>query len=241
MRPKGTIYQFGKSDSHGEVFLAISRSTRFVYSLLRGTGAGLIAFAVLVALFTYGPIVKEELSYNIRSRNQQKSTESFVDVAKAERVVAVQKEAESLGINSYFSLSIPKIDASSNIVANVDAGNEEEYLAALKEGIAHAKGTFFPGQGNNIFVFAHSTDSPLNIARYNAIFYLLRKLEPGDDITVFFADQKYHYLVEEKIVTSPEDISWLTKDYGDEALILQTCDPPGTTWKRLLIIAKPIK
>ena len=240
MFPKGTIYQSGKSDLSGEVRLVLSRATRFAYTLVRGVGAGLVAFATLVALFTYGPIIKEELSYDIRSLNQQKSTEDFVDVAKAENVVAVQREAESLGINSYFSLSIPKIDASSNIVANVDAGKEEEYLAALKEGIAHARGTFFPGQGNNIFLFAHSTDSPLNIARYNAIFYLLRKLEPGDDITVFFADEKYRYQVEQVLVTSPEDISWLTKDYGDEALILQTCDPPGTTWKRLLVIAKPI-
>ena len=244
MRTKGTIYQAGKSDTHGEAILALSKAARFYYNFLRGLGAGLIGFAVIVVLFTYGPIIKEEVLYNFRNvtPNESKiSTESLVDVAEADRIVAVQQEAQEQGVNSYFSVVIPKINAASNVIANVDASSEEDYQAALKNGIAHAKGTYFPGQGNNIFLFAHSTDSPINIARYNAVFYLLRKLEPGDDITVFFADEKYRYQVEQKLVASPEDISWLTKDYGDEALILQTCDPPGTTWKRLLIIAKPIK
>lgn len=243
MRPKGTIYQAGKSGTHGEAIVALSEAVRFSYNLLRGLGAGLIGFAVISALFTYGPIVKEEFLYNIRSvvpDEPKISTESLVNVAEADRVVAVQKEAYEQGVNSYFSVVIPKIDASSNVIANVDAGNEEEYLAALKEGVAHAKGTYFPGQERNIYLFAHSTDSPINISHYNAVFYLLRKLEAGDKVIVYFADDKYVFEVEDKAIVEAEDTSWLTRDYGGERLILQTCDPPGTTWKRLVVIAKPV-
>ena len=243
MRPKGTIYQAGKSGTHGEAIVALPKAARFSYNLLRGLGAGLIGFAVISALFTYGPIVKEEFLYNIRSvvpDEPKISTESLVNVAEADRVVAVQKEAYEQGVNSYFSVVIPKIDASSNVIANVDAGNEEEYLAALKEGVAHAKGTYFPGQERNIYLFAHSTDSPINISHYNAVFYLLRKLEAGDKVIVYFADDKYVFEVEDKAIVEAEDTSWLTRDYGGERLILQTCDPPGTTWKRLVVIAKPV-
>ncbi len=135
---------------------------------------------------------------------------------------------------------MPKINAKSSVIANVDAAVEDEYFEALKSGIAHAKGTNFPGQGKNIFLFSHSTDSPLNIAQYNADFYLLRKLNSGDKIVVYFSDEKYVYEVDYKVVTGPADVSWFDNDLGGERLVLQTCDPPGTTWKRLIVIAKPV-
>lgn len=244
MFPKGTIYQSGKSGTRGEVTLALSKVARFFYNLARGVGAGLVGFAIIGLLFTYGPILKEEFLYNLRDLEGEPklvSTEELVDVAEADRVIAVQNEAESWGVGSYFSVVIPKIDAASNVIANVDASDEEEYKDALIEGVAHAKGTFFPTQGNNIYLFSHSTDSPVNIARYNAVFYLLRKLEEGDRIIVFFADKKYVYEVEQKVIVGAKDTSWIRKNYGSERLILQTCDPPGTTWRRLLVIAKPIQ
>lgn len=241
MFPKGTIYRAKQQRQHGEIVLSLGKTARFFYTLVRGAGAGLIAFALLTFLFTYGPIAKQELLYSLRGKTEPKeaiTTESLIDIAEADRVVEVQKEAESLGVNSYFSVVIPKIDASANVSANVDTASEEEYLSALKQGIAHAKGTYFPGQGKNIYLFAHSTDTSYNVATYNAVFYLLRKLEPGDKLIVFFADEKYVYEVEEKHVVDAEDTSYITRDYGSERLVLQTCDPPGTTWKRLLVIAK---
>lgn len=241
MFPKGTIYKAKEEKQHGEVVLKLGKTARFFYTLIRGAGAGLIAFAILTLLFTYGPIAKQELSYSFRGKTEPKeiiTRESLIEVAEADRVVEVQKEAQSLGVNPYFSVVIPEIDAAANVIANVDTANEEEYLSALKQGIAHAKGTYFPGQGRNIYLFAHSTDTSYNVATYNAVFYLLRKLEPGDQLVVFFADKKYVYEVEEKVVVDAADTSYITRDYGAERLVLQTCDPPGTTWKRLLVIAK---
>ncbi|MCK4588437.1 sortase [Candidatus Woesebacteria bacterium] len=242
MYPKRTIYQQGKSDLSGETILAPSFFGRLVYTLARGIGAGLIGFTIIGIIFTYGPIIKEEIYYAILGQQNRVETSSFgqiLEFAEAEKTKRVKEEAESFGVNSYFSIVIPKINAASNITANVDASNEKEYLEALKEGVAHAKGTYFPGQGNQIFLFAHSTDSSINVAKYNAVFYLLRKLEVGDRLIVFFADRKYEYEVEKKITISAKDTSWFTDSEGGERLILQTCDPPGTTWKRLLVITKP--
>ena len=168
------------------------------------------------------------------------TTQDYVDVAQAAQALDIQKEAEGYGVNSNYSLVIPKIEAYSNVVANVDTASEAAYEAALKRGVAHAAGTHFPGQGQMVYMFSHSTDASYNIARYNAVFYLLRKLEPGDQIITYFADKKYEYKVTEKVVVPADDTSWYTDPREGEHLVLQTCDPPGTTWKRLLVIAEPV-
>ena len=116
-------------------------------------------------------------------------------------------------------------------------------MGALKLGVAHAKGTGFPGGvGQNIYFFAHSTDSPINIIRYNAVFFLLRELESGDEIEVYFQGVKHRYAVFDKKIVEPTDTTYLMplNEGGIEQLILQTCWPPGTTLKRLLILAQPI-
>jgi len=236
MRPKGTIYNRKKSSRHGVTFISLPFIERTAYHLLRMVGAGFIGFTIIGFFFAYGPIFREEISYQTGVYNQ-KVTE--LSIAEAERIASVQKEAEYWGVESYFSVVVPKISAKADIIANVDPGNEKEYRDALKKGVAHAKGTYFPGQNKNIYLFSHSTDSPLNVDQYNAVFYLLRKLEKGDLIIVFFADQKYEYEVTEKIVTKASDTSYLNADVDSERLVLQTCDPPGTTWKRLLVLAKP--
>lgn len=248
MHPEGTIYNRGDSGSHGEKVLLLPWFVRATYRFIRIAGAGILAFSILAFAFSFGPIVSQEVSYDLKTvgLNTDKAKidaeENFgMQMAEANKILAVQKEAQSYGISSYFSIVIPKIDAASDIIANVDSSNEAEYKEALQKGVAHAKGTMFPSQGGTIFLFSHSTDSPVNVARYNAVFFLLRKLEKGDRIIIYFADKRYDYQVESKLITSPKDTSWLT-DRGDgERLILQTCDPPGTNWNRLLVIATPVR
>lgn len=243
MRIKGTIYNSKKSAPHGELILFLPTFVRLFYQLIRGTGAGLVAFAVLVFSFSFGPTIQKEISYELKQdgliKKENVSNSFELDTAKAEETIEVQKEAQSYGVTSHFSVVIPKIEAYANVIANVDTGDRDDYLDALSKGVAHAKGTYFPGQGGRIFLFSHSTDSPLNFARYNAIFYLLRKLEKGDGIIIFFADKKYVYEVIDKVVADPSDTSWLSPVKEGEELVLMTCDPPGTTWNRLLVVARP--
>lgn len=238
MYPSGLIYQRGDSDLHGNIYLEPSGPAKAFYFLARGIGAGLIGFAVISAIFTYGPVVSQEVSYDLLGPKSAPYTSG--DFALADATTAIQEEAASFGVSSYFSVVIPKIGAYQNIIANVDAGNEKEYLEVLQKGVAHAKGTYFPGQGENIYLFSHSTDSPLNFARYNAVFYLLGKLGKGDRVIVYFADKKYEYEVVDKKTVNAKDVSWLTENTDGERLVLQTCYPPGTTLRRLLVIAKPV-
>src|SRR3989344_4535897 len=241
MHRKTTIYQFGDV-TRGEVFIGYTGLQKITSYILRGLGAGLIGFAVIAAVFAYGPIVKEELAFKFGNKQIKEAPVSgfglLLDVVEAQRVDRVRAEAASYGVGSYFSVVIPKIGAASDVIANVSTVSADEYLQALQKGVAHAKGTHFPGQRESIFLFSHSTDSPINFAAYNAVFYLLGKLEVGDRVLIFFADAKYEYEVVDKQITDADDTSWL-EDKGQELLILQTCYPPGTSWKRQIIVARP--
>jgi len=202
-------------------------------------GSALIIFSILGFTLTYGPIIKTELNYRIvKLLNRNNSSRgSFGDIL-------VQTLAGNIDQipDPNFSLIIPKINASSRVIPNVDPGNEAEYMAALKQGVAHAKGTYLPGGKGTVYLFAHSTDSPINIVRYNAVFYLLRELEAGDEVIVYFAGVKHRYSVTDKKIVEPTDTAYLMPEnpLNKELLILQTCWPPGTRFKRLLIFAEKL-
>jgi LPXTG-site transpeptidase (sortase) family protein len=134
-------------------------------------------------------------------------------------------------------VSIPALFLDEPIIFNVDPNNEAIYTAALKQGIAHASSTRLPDTGGLGYYFAHSS-SPSLARQYNAVFYLLGKLNGGEKIIVWNEGKPYHYTVYEKSITVKEDVSFLKKEYPEETIVLQTCWPPGTTERRLLIFAK---
>jgi len=104
--------------------------------------------------------------------------------------------------------------------------------------VAHAKGSALPDERGNVFIFAHSSDTPLNITRYNAVFYLIGKLKTGDEIIVYFQYSRYVYEVVDKKIVPPEVVDDALRYLEGKTLTLQTCHPPGTTINRLLVIAK---
>lgn len=141
-------------------------------------------------------------------------------------------------ISASFYLSIPKIHAYSEVVPNIEPWDEEIYNEALKKGVAHAKGSYFPGDGKTIFLFAHSSGSPWEITHRNTIFLRLGELKKNDKILVDFKGKRYIYAVFDKKEVSPRDVEYI-KNTESNFLILQTCTPLGTSLRRLLIFAIP--
>lgn len=142
--------------------------------------------------------------------------------------------------NWNFSLIIPEIGMNIKVEDSVDLTNEKNYQAVLKTGVAHAKGTALPGESGTIYIFGHSTDYPWNIGRYDAYFYPLRYLEEGGEIVIVYQGENYLYKVTEKKVADANELDYLISTENEEKLVLQTCWPPGTNWKRLIVIARPI-
>lgn len=139
--------------------------------------------------------------------------------------------APALKDSSYY-ISIPKIGARSPIIDNVDPWNQDEYKKALKKGVASAKGI-------SNFLFAHSSLPPWEMTRTNTPFLRLGELKNGDEIIVHKSGQDYVYNVVDKKEVWPNQVGYLI-DNGNEQIILQTCTPIGTDFKRLLVFAKKV-
>lgn len=131
-------------------------------------------------------------------------------------------------------IDIPSIHANSPIITNVDPWNEKEYKQALKQGVAQAKGTALPGKGKT-YIFAHSSDYPWNITRYNTAFFKLHQLKENDVILIHSGKKTYTYKVTGTKEIWPTEVEYFKNQTAD--LILQTCTPIGTDLKRLLVFA----
>ncbi|MBI4099695.1 class E sortase [Candidatus Microgenomates bacterium] len=141
-------------------------------------------------------------------------------------------------LDTQFGIVVPKIAANARVIANVDPGNQGVYTEALRKGVAHAAGTVYPGQVGNSYLFAHSVGNFWEVNRWNAVFYLLRELNPGDEVDLFYQGRRYIYLVYDKKVVEPNETRYLSAQANFTMLTLQTCWPPGTTLKRLLVFAR---
>ena len=138
---------------------------------------------------------------------------------------------------SYFSLEIPKIEAKAQVIANVNSADKKEYQSALKQGVVHAAGTYLPGMGGSVTLFAHSTDIEANVSLYNALFYRLDELVPGDEVIVWFLGEKKVYRVTGSKILPPSNAEVFKAEKNGEKLYLVTCTPRGTTKNRLIVEA----
>lgn len=236
----------------------MQKSEVIKFLILRTVGNFLVLFAIFGILSTFGPALYYEVSYrivqargikyvldtnpkqqiavsgnNIKTASQPSGVDNFA------QILAGPKEQVIIPKDTSFSIVVPKIGASAKIFPNVDPSDENDFLPKLMQGVAHAKGTVFPGGIGNIYLFAHSTDNFWDVGRYNAVFYLLKDLKPGDEIVIFFQDKRYNYIVSGSKIVDPSDVSYIVdaQNQTKEQLILQTCWPPGTTWQRLLVFA----
>ncbi|MCL5090464.1 MAG: class E sortase [Patescibacteria group bacterium] len=246
--PKGKKQEYLASPiPQGETLRARPRLP--LASFIKGIGNGLIVGALILIIVFAFPLVKQDLTYRLNQKKAEKLTQTYAPLLTQ----AAQKQAEELKLKEQiaseaaqykvttdFSLVIPKISAASKVIPNVNPSDEKEYKELLKNGVGHAQGTKFPGEGGNIYLFSHSTNSPLNVTRYNAVFYMLKELTSGDEVIIFYNEKKYTYKVVDHFITTADDVRWLTEQTSEERLVLQTCWPPGTSWKRLIVLAKPV-
>lgn len=216
------------------------------FLILRSIGNFLFLFAIFGVIATFGPALYYEVQYRIiQARGvsfEVSETPRAQEVTSFADLLVGTKEQVLNPIDTEFSIVIPKIGASAKVIANVDPSDESKFLPALLQGVAHAQGSVFPGLSGNVYLFAHSADNFWNAGRYNAIFYLLKDLKEGDEIVIFYQGKRYNYFVTGSKILDPSDVSFITDaQEGNEQLILQTCWPPGTIFKRLLVFARPRK
>src|SRR3989338_6934029 len=227
----------------------MTKSDAIKFVIIRSIGNFLVLFAIFGVLATFGPALYYEAQYRIIQIRGVRFSISNVQIFSSQKIkpsvdfadiLSGPKEQIMTPIDPLFSILIPKIGANARIFPNVDPADPDIFLPVLQNGVAHARGTVFPGQKGNIYLFAHSTDNFWNAGRYNAVFYLLKDLKVGYDVVIFYQNARHNYRVTKLGTVSPQEVSFITHaQAGKELLILQTCWPPGTTWQRLLVFAEP--
>lgn len=198
--------------------------------------SGIIAVLFLIficwLLLTLTPVVLVEAKYQYRKA----LGDTFHVKSLRSLILPTLQFADLQGQSKHqdYGITIPSLYLDEPVIFNVDPNDKPAYTAALKKGIAHASGTGFPDSPGVGYYFAHSSSPELR-TQFNAVFYLLGKLQTGDDIYIWHEQKRFHYVVTETKETDPSDVSFLNQPYPEETIVLQTCWPPGTTQRRLLV------
>ena len=176
--------------------------------------------------------------------SQDKNQKSNV-IQKEPELENIQKWLEANNFppetDTSFSLLIPKINLNAKVIPNISLASEEKIREELKDGIGHAQGSSLPGEPGTIYLFGHSSAYPWENVNQNYLLFKLNNLEKDDKILIIYQGAVYRYLVTDKNIASAKDTNYLNHVESKEALILQTCWPPETNWKRLLVFAQPVK
>ncbi len=116
---------------------------------------------------------------------------------------------------------IPKINVDAPIVQGITWED-------LKKGVGHLPGSAQPGQRGNLYLAAHNDI-------FGEIFRYLEKLEPGDKYYIYAGKTKYTYVVREKQIVAPTEVSVMLPT-TEPVATLQTCYPYLIDTQRLVII-----
>jgi sortase A len=191
-------------------------------SLLFGLGVGSIV--VLIFLFSFfnerfiAPFIQP-------SRNLASSTE----------VIATNTN----GGNSP-EIIIPKINVEIPVVYDVNTIEESAVEKGLERGVVHYANTSNPGQNGNAVIFGHSSNNIFNPGKYKFAFVLLSRLDNGDTFYLQKDGKRYTYQIYKKTIVKPSDVGVLAATDKQATATLITCDPPGTSTNRLVVVGEQI-
>lgn len=136
---------------------------------------------------------------------------------------------------------IPKINVEIPVNYSIATTNETTIENYLEDGVIHYPDTVDPGQIGNAAFFGHSSNNIFNPGKYKFAFVLLHTLVKGDTFYLTYNHTIYIYKVISTSIVSPNDVSVLGPVSGQTATAtLITCDPPGTSINRLIVVGQQI-
>jgi LPXTG-site transpeptidase (sortase) family protein len=136
---------------------------------------------------------------------------------------------------------IPKINVQIPVNYSETSTDENTIENDLQSGVVHYPTTVLPGQAGNAAFFGHSSNNIFNKGRYKFAFVLLHTLAQGDTFYLSYNGKMYVYKVISRSIVDPSDVSVLNAIPGQTATAtLITCDPPGTSLHRLIVVGQQI-
>lgn len=208
----------------------------------------LILVGFVFITLSLGPFVTQEIWYFAKESKKQEyllEDKEGVDISGEEEEVNVfaglltSTPVKIKPVNEDFSIVIEKLGVNAPIVPDVSITDEKAYKEALKHGVAHSIASDYPTTSpSNVYLFAHASLNFWDLGKYATVFNLIRKLDLGDVVNIFYQGDRYVYKVVNREVVKGWNTNSITRSVIEPVLTLQTCDPPGTTINRLVITAK---
>jgi len=193
-------------------------------SLLFGTGIGLL----FIFIFMFGFFNEIFIAPLIQPSRAQADTPLIVS-------------ASSVAPTTTPEVIIPKINVEIPVDYSETSTSEAAIETDLQDGVVHYPTTVLPGQDGNTAFFGHSSNNIFNPGKYKFAFVLLHTLVNGDTFYLTYNDKIYVYKVISHTIVSPSDVGVLGPVSGQTATAtLITCDPPGTSINRLVVVGQQI-
>ena len=215
---------FGELHSHVLKNVAKARGykpPKHIQSLLFGLAAGI--GAVIIVLFSF---------FN------ERFIAPFIQPSRNTTNTPLISDASAVG--SAPEVIIPKINVEIPVVYGVNTIDESAIDTALENGVVHYADTALPGQNGNLVIVGHSSNNIFNKGKYKFAFVLLNRLEAGDTFYLQKDGKRYTYQVYKKEIVDPSNVSVLGPADKPATATLITCDPPGTSLNRLVVVGEQI-
>ncbi|MDQ5886629.1 MAG: Sortase [Patescibacteria group bacterium] len=209
-----------KADSKAKVRL---KAKQHFQSLLFGVGMGMVV--VLILLFSF---------FNDRF------IAPFITPSKQVSSTPIIIDSSTTAVDPNPKVIIPKINVEIPVVYDEPSIAEDAIQKALERGVVHYATTPLPGEKGNAVIFGHSSNNILNKGQYKFAFVLLNKLENGDIFYLTKDGVRYGYKIYEKKIVKPTEVGVLNNTDKLATATLITCDPPGTSLNRLVVIGEQI-
>lgn len=200
------------------------KAKHHLQSILFGLSLGLVA----VAIFLFGFFNEVILAPFIQPSRHASATPLIID-------------SNSVAPTPNPEVIVPKINVEIPVDYSQTTTNESQIENALNSGVVHYPTTSLPGQNGNTAYFGHSSNNIFNPGKYKFAFVLLHELVPGDTFYLTKDSKVYVYKVFSKTIVDPSNVGVLDPVAGHGATAtLITCDPPGTSLKRLIVVGDQI-
>ena len=165
----------------------------------------------------------------------------FIQPSRHDTSTQIILSTQTIAPNTPPEVIIPKINVEIPVIYSVNTTNENVIENNLEDGVVHYPTTSLPGQLGNTAFFGHSSNNIFNPGKYKFAFVLLHDLVPGDVFYLTYSGQLYAYKVFSTSIVNPDDVSVLNPVAGHSATAtLITCDPPGTSIHRLVVVGDQI-
>lgn len=195
-----------------------------IQSLLFGLGMG----AIVIIIFLFGFFNEVIIS-------------PFIQPSRASADTPLIVSNTSIAPTNTPEVIIPKINVEIPANYTETSTNEADIENDLESGIVHYPSTSVPGQAGNAAFFGHSSNNIFNKGKYKFAFVLLHTLVQGDTFYLTYNGKLYVYKVISRQIVDPSDVGVLGPVAGQTATAtLITCDPPGTSLHRLVVVGQQI-